>query len=82
VVTKVSKKRVASIFTLKTEALHSSETLVTTHETTRRHKPEDHNRHITLVPFFLVTMTILKFLIVGSLPRLLESNEEHALSLV
>lgn len=34
----------------------------------------------SLFRFFLVTMTILKFLIVGSLPSLLESNNKHVLT--
>jgi hypothetical protein len=34
-----------SLFTLKTEAIRSSETLVTSYKTTVRHNPEDHSRH-------------------------------------
>jgi hypothetical protein len=33
------------VFILKMEAIRSSETLVTTYKTTRRHNPEDQNRH-------------------------------------
>jgi hypothetical protein len=38
---------ISEVFTLKTEAIHSSETLVTTYDkTSQRHNSEDHNRHL------------------------------------
>jgi hypothetical protein len=37
--------------TVKAEAVRSSETLVTTHKTARRHIREDHNRQLSLPHF-------------------------------